>query len=147
MSFSVNRVTLLGTLGRDPETRNTQACTSVHNLNVATEESWKDKSTQEWKSKTEWHRVTVWGADKLVEKLSKGSRVFIEGSLQTRKWIDQNGQDKYTTEVVVQAGRGTVIPWDKNGNGSVETPSFGKNPQTSKAEPKPEEDDGDSVPF
>jgi single-strand DNA-binding protein len=145
MSFSVNRVTLLGTLGRDPETRSTQAGKSVSNLNVATEQSWKDKDSGEWKNKTEWHRVTVWGADKLVEKLSKGSKVYLEGSLQTRKWTDQQGQEKYATEVVIQAGAGTIIPLDKM---FKEIDAMNQSQKTSKVFPKPtEDDDSDHIPF
>jgi single-strand DNA-binding protein len=148
MSFSVNRVTLLGTLGRDPEVRRTGSGTAVSNLSLATTEDWKDKTSGEWKSKTEWHKVTVWGMEKLVEKLAKGSKVFVEGKLATRKWQDNAGQDKYATEVVVQAGGGcTLVLCDGkhgNGNGSDRSAQTAAGPVAGHAA---SEDDSDFVPF
>lgn len=98
----VNKVILIGFLGKDPEIRHTQSNVPVANLSVATSESWKDKQTDEWQEKTEWHRVTAWRhlAERAEKYLRKGKQVYIEGKLETRKWQDQNGQDRYTTEIV-----------------------------------------------
>lgn len=102
---SVNKVILVGNLGRDPETRVTQDGKKIVNMSVATSESWKDKNTGEKKERTEWHRVVIFsdGLANIAEKyLRKGSKVYIEGQLQTRKWTDKDGHDKYYTEVVLQ---------------------------------------------
>lgn len=103
MTGSLNKVELIGNLGADPELRYLQNGGAVANLNIATSESWKDKTTGEKKEKTEWHRVVIFGklAEIAGEYLRKGSKVFIEGALQTRKWQDQAGVDRYTTEIVV----------------------------------------------
>lgn len=103
MAGSLNKVELIGNLGADPELRYLQNGGVVANLNIATSESWKDKTTGEKKEKTEWHRVVIFGklAEIAGEYLRKGSKVFIEGALQTRKWQDQAGVDRYTTEIVV----------------------------------------------
>lgn len=115
MAGSVNKVILVGNLGRDPEIRSTQDGREVANFTVATSESWKDKNTGERKEKTEWHRVVVFN-DKLVgvikNYLKKGAKVYIEGQLQTRKWTDQAGQEKYTTEVVLQGFGSTLTMLD-----------------------------------
>lgn len=102
-SRGVNRVTILGNLGNDPEVKYTQSGSAIANLTVATSEEWKDKTTGESKSLTEWHRVVLFGklAEVAGEYLRKGSQVYIEGQLRTRKWTDQSGQEKYTTEIVV----------------------------------------------
>lgn len=105
MAGSVNKVILVGNLGRDPESRSFQNGGKVVNLRIATSESWKDKNSGERKEKTEWHTVTVFneGLANVAERfLRKGSKVYIEGQLQTRKWQDQSGQDRYATEVVLQ---------------------------------------------
>ncbi|HAK63234.1 MAG TPA: single-stranded DNA-binding protein, partial [Alphaproteobacteria bacterium] len=107
----VNKVILIGNLGRDPEIRTTQDGRRIANLNIATSESWKDKSTGERREKTEWHRVVIFNdglAGVAQQYLHKGSKVYIEGQLQTRKWQDQSGQDKYTTEIVLQRFRGEL---------------------------------------
>lgn len=98
----LNKVTLIGNLGADPERRRTQSGVAVANLNLATTESWFDNETKERKDRTEWHRVVFFGnpAETILQHLQKGRRVYIEGRLQTRKWQDQSGQDRYTTEVV-----------------------------------------------
>src|SRR5262245_48298822 len=104
MAGSVNKVILIGNLGADPEIRRTQDGRPVANLRVATSESWRDKATGERKEKTEWHRVVIFNENlcRIAEQyLKKGSKVYLEGQLQTRKWQDQSGQDKYTTEVVL----------------------------------------------
>lgn len=112
---SVNKVILIGNLGRDPEVRRTQAGDPIVHLNVATSESWRDKASGERREKTEWHRVVVFNErlGEIAQKyLHKGSKVYLEGQLQTRKWTDQNGQEKYTTEVVLQRFRGELTLLD-----------------------------------
>jgi single-strand DNA-binding protein len=117
MAGSVNKVILIGNLGRDPEIRSMQNGGRVCNLSVATSESWNDKQSGERKEKTEWHRVVIFD-DRLVEVcekyLRKGRKVFVEGQLQTRKWQDQSGQDRYSTEVVLQRFRGELQILDSN---------------------------------
>ena len=111
MAGSVNKVILVGNLGKDPEIRRTQGGKAIANLSVATSESWRDKSSGERKEKTEWHRVVIFneGLAKIAEQyLKKGSKVYLEGSLQTRKWQDNSGQDKYTTEVVLNGFNATL---------------------------------------
>jgi len=111
MAGSINKATLIGTLGRDPEVRQV-GDTRVASLSLATNETWKDKGTGERKEKTEWHRITVWGdglCGVLEKYSSKGDRLYIEGQLETRKWQDKDGADKYTTEIVVRAPRGQVV--------------------------------------
>ncbi|WP_404851437.1 single-stranded DNA-binding protein [Colwellia sp. RSH04] len=113
----VNKVILVGNLGKDPEVRFMPNGGAVANLTIATSDSWKDKQTGEQKEKTEWHRVAMFGklAEVAGEYLKKGSKVYIEGSLQTRKWQNQQGQDQYTTEVVVQGFNGTMQMLDGRG--------------------------------
>ncbi len=109
MAGSVNKVILVGNLGRDPEVRHTQSGGKVVNLSVATSESWKDKQSGERKEKTEWHRVVIFNpglADIADKYLRKGSKVYIEGALQTRKWTDNSGVEKYSTEVIIPAFAG-----------------------------------------
>jgi single-strand DNA-binding protein len=105
MAGSVNKVILIGNLGKDPEVRHTQDGRIIANLNVATTEAWKDKSSGERKERTEWHRVVIFneGLAKIAEQyLRKGAKVYLEGQLQTRKWTDKSGVEKYSTEVVLQ---------------------------------------------
>ena len=120
MAGSINKVILVGNLGRDPEIRSMQNGGRVCNLSVATSESWNDKQSGERKEKTEWHRVVIFD-ERLVEVcekyLRKGRKVFVEGQLQTRKWQDQSGQDKYSTEVVLQRFRGELQILDSNREG------------------------------
>lgn len=109
---SVNKVILVGNLGRDPEIKHTSAGKAIANMTVATSERWKDKNSGEWKDKTEWHRVVVFNerlAEFVQRSLSKGSKVYIEGALQTRKWTDQSGQEKFSTEIVLQQFRGELV--------------------------------------
>ena len=120
MAGSVNKVTLIGNLGRDPEIRTTQDGTKVANLSLATSEQWRDKSSGERREKTEWHRVVVFN-DRLVDViekyLKKGATIYIEGALQTRKWTDQSGAEKYTTEIVLQKYRGELTMLGGRGGG------------------------------
>ena len=123
MAGSVNKVILVGNLGRDPETRRLGSGDPVVNLRIATSESWKDKSTGERKEKTEWHSVVIFNENlgRVAEQyLRKGSKVYIEGQLQTRKWQDQSGQEKYTTEIVLQRFRGELTILDSRGGGGQE---------------------------
>ena len=115
MAGSVNKVILIGNLGQDPEIRRTQDGRPIANFSVATSESWRDKNSGERKEKTEWHRVVCFneGLCKVIENyVKKGSKVYIEGQLQTRKWQDQQGVDKYSTEVVLQGFNGTLTMLD-----------------------------------
>jgi single-strand DNA-binding protein len=108
---SVNKAILVGNLGHDPEIRATQNGAKIGNLSVATSESWKDKNTQEWKEKTEWHRVTVFNeflVDNVIEGLRKGDTVYVEGEIKTRKWQDKDGNDRYSTEIVLQSFKGVL---------------------------------------
>lgn len=116
----VNKVIILGNLGKDPEVRFMPNGGAVANLTIATSETWKDKQTGEAKEKTEWHRVAMFGkiAEIAGEYLKKGSKVYIEGSLQTRKWQNQQGQDQYTTEIVVQGFNGTMQMLDGKAQGT-----------------------------
>jgi len=121
MAGSVNKVILVGNLGADPEIRRTQDGRPIANFSVATSENWRDKNTGERRERTEWHRVVVFneGLCKVIENyLRKGSKVYLEGALQTRKWQDQSGVDKYTTEVVLQGFNSTLTMLDSRAEGS-----------------------------
>ena len=133
MAGSLNKVTLIGNLGNEPEIRTMNNGGKVATLSIATSDSWKDKSTGERREKTEWHRVVIFGDGlvRVVENyLKKGSKVYIEGSLQTRKWQDRDGNDKYTTEVVVQGFGGSLIMLDSRnsggGGGYNQDPGYGQ---------------------
>ena len=121
MAGSVNKVILVGNLGADPEIRRTQDGRPIANLRVATSESWRDKGSGERRDRTEWHRVVIFseGLCRVAEQyLRKGAKVYIEGQLQTRKWQDQSGQDRYSTEVVLQGFNSTLTMLDgRNGGG------------------------------
>ena len=121
MAGSVNKVILIGNLGRDPEVRSFQNGGKVCNLRIATSETWKDRNTGERREKTEWHSVAIFqeGLVRIAEQyLKKGSKVYIEGQLQTRKWQNQEGKDQYSTEVVLQGFGGTLTMLDGPGGGS-----------------------------
>jgi single-strand DNA-binding protein len=135
MAGSVNRVILIGNLGKDPEVRRTQDGKAIANLSVATSESWKDKSTGEKKERTEWHRVVIFneGLSRVAEQyLKKGSKVYLEGSLQTRKWTDKDSIERYSTEVVLQGFNSQLVMLDGRG---------GEKPEQAQA------DDGSEIPF
>ncbi len=120
MAGSVNKVILIGNLGRDPEVRTTQDGAKIVTLNLATSESWKDKGSGERREKTEWHRVVIFNdrlGDVAERYLKKGSKVYIEGALQTRKWTDKDNQERYTTEVIVGRFRGELTLLDSRGGG------------------------------
>ena len=123
MSGSLNKVMLIGRLGQDPEVRNTQDGRSLCTFSIATSESWNDKNTGEKREKTEWHRIVVFneGLVNIVQQyVKKGSNVFIEGQLQTRKWEDKDGIEKYTTEVVLQGFNSTFKMLDSRNSGSTD---------------------------
>ena len=118
MAGSLNKVTLIGNLGKDPEIRNAQSGGKIATFTVATSETWNDRASGERKERTEWHRIVIFGdgLSGVVEQyLKKGSKVYLEGALQTRKWTDQSGQDKYTTEIVLKPYKGTLLMLDGNG--------------------------------
>src|ERR1700712_3831260 len=121
MAGSVNKVILVGNLGKDPETRRMQSGDPVVNLSIATSETWRDKASGERKEKTEWHRVVIFNKNlaEVAEKyLRKGSKVYVEGSLQTRKWTDKDGAEEHSTEIVLQNFRGELTMLDgRNGEG------------------------------
>lgn len=141
MAGSVNKVILVGNLGADPEIRSLASGDRVANLRLATAETWKDRSTGERKERTEWHRVVVFN-DNLVKVIEsycrKGSKLYVEGSIQTRKWTDQSGVEKFSTEIVLQKFNGTVTLLDGKGDG----PGAAAEPRE-----EPCSDLDDSVPF
>ncbi len=131
MAGSVNKVILIGHLGRDPEVHSTQDGRKIVNLSLATSESWKDKHSGERREKTEWHRVVIFN-ERLSEVaqryLKKGSKVYLEGALQTRKYTDRGGAEKYTTEVVLQQFRGELTLLDSRGGGTGTGDDYGSEP-------------------
>jgi single-strand DNA-binding protein len=120
MAGSVNKVILIGNLGKDPEVRNSQDGSKIVNFTLATSETWNDRASGERKERTEWHRVVCFNdriGDVIEKYVRKGAKVYVEGSLQTRKWTDQSGQEKYTTEVVIGKFRGELTMLDTRGGG------------------------------
>lgn len=148
MAGTVNKVILIGNLGRDPEIRTTQDGSKITHLSVATTDTWRDRNSGERRERTEWHRVVIFN-DKLGEVaekyLRKGSKVYLEGSLQTRKWTDQSGQERYTTEVVLQRYRGEMTMLDTRGGGEPGGGDFGGGPPSGGGEPPGDLDD--EIPF
>jgi single-strand DNA-binding protein len=151
MAGSVNKVIIIGNLGRDPEIRSTQDGKRIANLSVGTSESWKDKNSGERKEKTEWHRVAVYndGLAEVVEKyLKKGAKVYIEGALQTRKWTDNAGQEKYSTEVVLKAYHGVLTMLDTARSNGADAPARGRTPPQAAAPMRGTNDFiDDDIPF
>lgn len=128
MAGSVNKVILVGNLGKDPEVRNTQSGSKIVNLTIATSESWSDRASGERRERTEWHRVVIFNerlADVAERFLRKGRKVYLEGALETRKWTDQSGQEKYTTEVVLKQFRGELVLIDSNRGGDEDGGGYG----------------------
>lgn len=145
MAASVNKVILIGNLGADPEIKRTQDGRPIANLRIATSESWRDKSTGERKEKTEWHTVVIFSEPicKVAEQyLRKGSKVYIEGGLQTRKWTDKDGKDRYSTEVVIQAYGGALTMLDSKSSSPPEIIGVSASGQSSR-----DDMGGDSIPF
>ena len=135
MAYSINKVTLVGNVGNDPEIKTFQNGNKVVNISLATSERWKDKETGEMKSNTEWHRVAIFNAilADIVEKyVKKGSKIYVEGQLQTRKWQDSNGTDKYTTEIVLQNYRGELLLLDRVNENSINSFEDQGNPPAQK---------------
>ncbi|MBV9758910.1 MAG: single-stranded DNA-binding protein [Alphaproteobacteria bacterium] len=162
MAGSVNKAILVGNLGRDPEVRSTQDGTKVVSFSVATSETWNDRASGERKERTEWHRVVIFNerlADVAERFLRKGSKVYVEGALQTRKWTDQGGQEKYTTEVVLGRFRGELTMLDGRGGegGGERSPGASRTAPAAGAggrqsgpawEPPPSANDlDDEIPF
>ncbi len=154
MAGSVNKVILIGNLGRDPEVRHTQDNKKIVHLSLATSETWRDKNSGERRERTEWHRVVIFNdhLGEIAEKyLRKGSKVYIEGQLQTRKWTDQSGQEKYTTEVVMQRFRGELTMLDSRADSAVPGAGEGADsaPDTAAAQtPESGQTDlDDEIPF
>ncbi|MEZ9708591.1 single-stranded DNA-binding protein [Vibrio breoganii] len=156
-SRGVNKVIIMGNLGQDPEVRYAANGNAIANITIATSETWRDKSSGDQREKTEWHRVVLFGktAEIAGEYLKKGSQVYIEGQLQTRKWQDQSGQDRYTTEVAVQWPTGQMQLLGNRSNGGG-TPQQGNQPTQQNNtpptpqqynEPPPNFDNGDDIPF
>lgn len=132
MAGSVNKVIIVGNLGADPESGSTQSGTPWCRINVATSDTWRDKATGDRKEKTEWHRVVIWseGLCKIAAHyLKKGSKVYLEGALATRKWTDQGGVDRYSTEIVLQGFNCSLTLLDKSGNGGVPAPDDSSRPE------------------
>lgn len=153
-SKGVNKCILIGHLGQDPEIRYMPSGGAVANLTLATSESWRDKQTGEMKEKTEWHRVCIFGklAEIAGEYLRKGSQVYIEGSLQTRKWADQSGQDRYTTEVVVNVGGSMQMLGGNSGNQAGSQQPERQSQQSQQRQPAqqnepPQDWDDQEIPF
>jgi single-strand DNA-binding protein len=150
MAGSVNKVILVGNLGKDPEVRRMTSGEPVVNLSVATSESWRDKASGERKEKTEWHRVVIFNknlADVAEKYLRKGSKVYVEGQLQTRKWTDKDGQEKYSTEVVLQNFRGELTMLDgRGGEGGGAAGGGGRGASEAPASFQRDEMD-DEIPF
>lgn len=137
---SVNKAIIVGNLGRDPEIRNTKDGKAIANLTVATSENWKDRNTGEKREKTEWHRVVIFseGLAKVAERyLRKGSKVYLEGQIQTRKWTDKDGQDRYSTEIVLQGFSATLVMLDGKSDGG----------EPAKQDPGSAYDLDDDIPF
>ncbi|PHR91093.1 MAG: single-stranded DNA-binding protein [Robiginitomaculum sp.] len=163
MAGSINKVILVGNLGSDPEVRSMGNGGKVCNFSLATSESWKDKQSGERREKTEWHRIVIFNENlaRVAENyLKKGSKVYIEGALQTRKWTDRDGNDKYTTEVVLQRFRGELAMLDSRGGGSEGSGGYnqdsggygggnggGSRPASAQEGPKENFDLDDDIPF
>jgi single-strand DNA-binding protein len=152
MAGSVNKVILVGNLGKDPEVRRTTSGDPIVNLSIATSESWRDKASGERKEKTEWHRVVIFNKNlaEVAEKyLRKGSKVYVEGQLQTRKWTDKDGAERYSTEVVLQNFRGELTMLDgRNGGGEGGGGGFGGGRGASETPASFQRDEmDDEIPF
>ena len=155
MAGSINKVILVGNLGADPEIRSTQDGREIANLRLATTDSWKDKNTGERRDKTEWHRVVIFspGLVNLAKSYwNKGSKIYIEGTLQTRKWQDQSGQDKYSTEVVLQPYGSSLVMLDSrssnnNSSGGFDDRNSFNSSTNEKSQNFPVEELDDEIPF
>ena len=156
MVGSVNKAILLGNLGRDPEIRSMQSGAKMASFSIATSKRWKDKSTQEQKEKTSWHNIVVFGDGlvDIVEKyVKKGSKIYIEGELQTRKWQDKDGNDRYTTEVILQGYNSNLTLLDNRNNSEIQSSNESVNNDTKSIEENSYQNNSDSsdldedIPF
>lgn len=152
MAASVNKVILVGNLGRDPEVRFSPEGGKIVNLSVATGESWRDKTTGERRDRTEWHRVVIFNerlAEVAERYLKKGSKIFLEGQLQTRKWTDQEGKERYTTEIIVSRYRGELTMLDSRNSGEEGAADHGHDFASSTPSTPPQSFDhlNDEIPF
>jgi single-strand DNA-binding protein len=154
MSGFLNRVQLIGNLGRDPEVRSTAGGDKVVTLSIATTESWKDRQSGERKERTEWHRVVIWNqglGDVAETYLRRGSKIFLEGKLATRKWTDQSGQDRYSTEIVISPYNGTITfldsRRDENGSARQSGTSISARDAVPSWDPPKGGDPDDQIPF
>jgi single-strand DNA-binding protein len=148
MSAYVNKVILIGNLGQDPVFRTTNDGKEIASLTIATTESWKDKVSGEKKEKTEWHRVVIFNenlVNVVKNYVKKGSKLYIEGALQTRKWLDSTGVEKYTTEIVLQNYIGTLVMLDSKGKSGIE--SIGENGNNATKNQFAHDDLDDEIPF
>ena len=145
---SLNKASIIGNLGRDPEVRHTQSGDTVANLSVATSEKWTDRSSGERRERTEWHRVVVWGKlAEIAEKyLRKGSKVYLEGQIRTRKWQDNDGKDRYTTEIVLSGFNSTLVMLGGNEGGGDRPADQGGAPAQDYNPPQGDDLD-DDIPF
>ena len=143
---SVNKVILIGNLGNDPEVKYSNSGMAIANFSIATTDRYQDKKTNEWQEKTEWHRIVFFDkkAEVAAKYLHKGSQVFIEGKLETNKWTDKNGIERYTTKII---GTDLKMLGNKDNNGSTSTSNNYKPPKTTSAPPLPDKDLDDDVPF
>lgn len=149
-SKGINKAIIVGNLGKDPEVRYTQSGSAIASITIATSESWRDKATGEQKEKTEWHRVVLFGklAEIAGEYLQKGSQVYIEGKLTTRKWTDQAGVEKYTTEIHVNVGGVLQMLGGKpDGGGGSQPQQQGRQPQQHASSNEPPMDFDEDIPF
>ena len=147
--MSVNKVILIGVLGKDPEIRQTQSGNEIANFSIATKESWKDKATGEKKTKTEWHQVVIFQSGLVgiaKQFLKKGSKVYLEGSLQTRKWQDKTGADRYSTEIVLQGYNCSLTMLDSQG-GQQHKPNTHQESKQNGYQPEQSNDIDDVLPF
>lgn len=150
MARGVNKVIIVGTLGNDPEVKYSASGSAIANLSVATSEQWKDKQTGEKKEQTEWHRIVIFGklAEVAGEYLRKGSQVYIEGQLRTRKWSDSNGVDRYTTEIVITQMGGVMqmLGGKREDSGQQQRQQSGQQPQRQQQPPKQQRPQGGNEP-
>ncbi len=151
MAGSINKVIIVGNVGADPEIRSTQDGREIANLSIATSESWRDKATGERREKTEWHRVVVFveGIVNIIKNyVKKGSKIYVEGSLQTRKWVDNNGNEKYTTEIVLQGYNSSITILDsKSSDQPYEQRSQQSSSQSGSVNEHITDDLDDEIPF
>lgn len=150
MAGSVNKVILIGAVGKDPEVRTTQDGTKIANLSLATSETWNDLASGERKERTEWHRVVVYNdriADAAERFVRKGAKIYVEGSIQSRKWTDQAGQEKYSTEIVIGRFNGTLTMLDRPSGGSGSSGSQQRSGGGGTRQGAPQPDLDDAIPF